>query len=148
MFKTLQQNKDIAIKVYNQQLKKLNKPENEKDKQDILIPEKKLQDLGFIDYTHNLSNEQQEMLKHNSIQNYIPWRAVWKPSSLSTPCRIVFDGSQPTPSGYTLNDILAKGTNNLYRLAFSSLTQTDETTKWYQSSSIQVGDIVIFEKID
>ena len=41
---------------------------------------------------------------------------MWKRNSISTPCRIVFDASQPTPSGYSFNDILAKGRNNLNKL--------------------------------
>jgi len=91
----------------------VNKSGNEKDKADIIASEKKLQDLGFVEFVNDLPTQQQEMLRNSSIQNFIPWRAVWKPSSISTPCRIVFDASQPTPSGYSLNDILAKGTNNL-----------------------------------
>lgn len=50
------------------------------------------------------------------FQHYIPWRAVWKTNSLSTPCRVVFDTSSQTTSGYSLNDILAKGRNNLNKL--------------------------------
>ncbi|XP_057294722.1 uncharacterized protein LOC130623268 [Hydractinia symbiolongicarpus] len=37
-------------------------------------------------------------------------------TSVTTPCRIVFDGSFPTASGFSLNDILAKGSNNLNKL--------------------------------
>ena len=109
-------NKSIALKVYQQQLRKLNKPENANDKQDIIQSEAKLHKLGFVDYVSNLSPEMQEMLRSQPIQNYIPWRAVWKPSSLSTPCRIVFDASQNTPSGHSLNDCLAKGRNGLNHL--------------------------------
>ena len=105
-------NKDIAVKIYNQQLKRL----NQKDKEDIISSEKKMHKLGFVDFVENLSPEQQTLMKESSTQNYIPWRAVWKLSSISTPCRIVFDASHPTRSGTSLNDILAKGTNNLNKL--------------------------------
>jgi len=67
-------------------------------------------------YVRNLPDETQIMLKDHPIQNFIPWRAVWKQSSLSTPCRVVFDASQVTSSGYSLNDILAKGKNGLNKL--------------------------------
>ena len=107
-------NKMIATKVYNQQLKKLNK--FPKDKADVLQSEAKLQSLGYVDYVKNLPSEVQETLSNNPIQNFIAWRAVWKPSSVSTPCRIVFDASQATATGYSLNDLLAKGRNNLNRL--------------------------------
>eukprot|EP00794_Sanderia_malayensis_P020954 gene20954-biopygen15460 len=110
----LSPNKAIAIKTYYQQLRKLDK--NPSDKADIIASEAKLQQLGFVDYVHNLSEETQLSLQNNVIQNFIPWRAVWKVTSLSTPCRVVFDASLPTPSGYSLNDILAKGSNNLNKL--------------------------------
>ena len=107
-------NKNIAMKTYQQQLKKLDK--NPKDKSDIIESEAKLQKLGFVDYVYNLTEEQQSSLYHNIIQNFIPWRVVWKTTSLSTPCRVVFDASFPTASGYSLKDLLAKGTNNLNKL--------------------------------
>ena len=110
----LHPNKDKALKVFNQQLKKLNK--NQKDKDDVIKSEEKLQKLGHVDYVKNLSLELQEMLRNNKIQNFIPWRAVWKETSISTPCRVVFDASQATSSGFSLNDILAKGRNNMNKL--------------------------------
>ena len=56
------------------------------------------------------------MLQEHPVQNYIPWRAVWKENSLSTPCRVVFDASSNTGSGFSLNDILVKGRNNMNKL--------------------------------
>ena len=109
-------NKDIAIKVYNQQLRKLNKPSNQSDKDDILTSEGKLQSLGYVDYVSNLPESTQRMLEEHQTHHFIPWRAVWKGNSISTPCRIVFDASSTTSSGYSLNDLLAKGRNNLNRL--------------------------------
>ena len=41
---------------------------------------------------------------------------MWNGNSISTPCRLVFDASQPTASGWGLNDILAKGKNNMNKL--------------------------------
>ena len=107
-------NRDIALKVYNQQLHGLRKYTN--DKEDILKSEQKLQALGYVDYVKNLSKEDQSSLQHSQFQNFIAWRAVWKESSISTPCRVVFDASMPTASGFSLNDILAKGRNNMNRL--------------------------------
>ena len=49
------------------------------------------------------------MLRASDVQNFTPWRAVWNGNSVSKPCRIVFDASQQTPSGTSLNYILAKG---------------------------------------
>ena len=46
---------------------------------------------------------------------FIPWRVVWG-SSISTPVRLVFDASQRTQSGCSLNDILPKGANSMNNL--------------------------------
>ena len=52
------------------------------------------------------------MLKDSPIKNLISWRVEWKANSVSTPCRLVFDASQISNTGYSLSDILAKGRNN------------------------------------
>ena len=110
----LSNNKDIALKIYNQQLRKLNK--NLQDKANVITSENKLQRLGHVDYVQNLSQEQQRMLSEAEMKYYIPWRAVWKQNSISTPCRVVFDASQITNTGYSLNDVIAKGRNNMNKL--------------------------------
>ena len=89
---TLAHNKERALKVYDQQIRKLN--QNTDDKKDVIESEEKLQQLGYVDYVRNLKPEQQEMLR-SEIQKFIPWRAVWNGNSISTPCRLVFDASQP-----------------------------------------------------
>ena len=112
----LANNKEKAMKIYQQQIRKLNRPENKKDKQDVLDSEAKLHQLGYVDYVQNLSAAEQSSLKSSITHYYIPWRAVWKGNSISTPCRVVFDASQPTSTGYSLNDVIAKGRNNLNKL--------------------------------
>ena len=52
--KRLAPNKAVALKVYNQQVKKLNNPANATDKSDVIESEAKLQKLGFVDYVKNL----------------------------------------------------------------------------------------------
>ena len=59
--KRLANNKDKAMKVYNQQLRKLNQPSNVKDKQDI-ESEAKLHRLGYIEYLSNLPSDLQDYL--------------------------------------------------------------------------------------
>ena len=108
-------NKTKALKVYNQQLKKLSK--QPQDKEHVIQLEKKLQDLGHVEFTHNLPNHLHIMLKNSPIQNFIPRRVVWKANSVSTPCRLVFDASQISNTGYSLNDILTEGRNNMNKLA-------------------------------
>ena len=112
----LANNKEKALKIYHQQIRKLNRPENKKDKQDVLDSEGKLHQLGYVDFVQNLSPAIQSSLKSSKTQYYIPWRAVWKGNSVSTPCRVVFDASQPTSTGFSLNDVIAKGRNNLNKL--------------------------------
>ncbi len=104
-------NKNIARKVYDQQIKKLNK--NPADKESVLKSEGKLQALGYVAYVKDLPEETQTMLATSPLQNFIPWLVVWKEDSMTTPCRMVCHASMPTASGYSLNDCLAKGRNNL-----------------------------------
>lgn len=40
---------------------------------------------------------------------YLPHHSVFKLNSLTTKMRVVFDGSVPAKSGYSLNDILLRG---------------------------------------
>ena len=53
-------NKEVALKIYYQQLKKL--ACNPKDKLDIITSEAKLQQLGYVDFVENLTLDQQQML--------------------------------------------------------------------------------------
>ena len=110
----LANNKEKALKIYVQQCKKLSR--NAKDKDDVIASEKKMQALGFVDYVKNLPHDQQMMLQNSKVHYYIPWRAVWNGNSVSTPCRLVFDASQATSTGLSLNDILPKGKNNMNHL--------------------------------
>jgi len=48
---------------------------------EVIQSEAKLQELGYVEYVNNLSPEQQQALRNNDIQNYIPWREVWKLNS-------------------------------------------------------------------
>ena len=104
-------NKNKALAIYNSQLRRLSK--HPKEREDVIRSEAKLQELGHVEYVNNLTEDQQRRLKENPVQNFIPWSIVWKDNSLSTPCRVVFNASLPTETGFSLNDILAKGRNNM-----------------------------------
>ena len=67
----LSNNKYKALKIYKQQLDKLNKPCNLKDKDDIITSEAKLQQLGFVDYFKNLPSNLQSMLQNHAKKKKI-----------------------------------------------------------------------------
>ena len=73
--------------VYRSQLSKLNRCKQDKD--DVILSKGKLQALGCVEYVKDLPVGQQKQLKENAIQNFIPWRSIWNPNSVSTPCRMV-----------------------------------------------------------
>ena len=106
-------NMKSARKVYNGVVKALAK--SSKDKEDVLEAERKLQNLGFVDWLENLSKDDQNLILNGIVQYYIPWRVVWS-NSVSTPVRPVFDASMRPPGGCSLNDILPKGSNNMNNL--------------------------------
>ena len=81
--KRLSNNREKAMRVHQQQIKKLNNPKNLKDKQS------KIQNLGYVDHIRNLPLEIQEQLQNSGVHYHIPWRAVWKGNSTSSSCRIV-----------------------------------------------------------
>ena len=87
-----------------------------KSKEEVIAFEKKLQDLKMVEFVWNLTEEQQKRIRFSPLQYFIPWRCVWNSNSISTPCRMVFDASMPTGTGYGLNDVLAKGRNQMNKL--------------------------------
>ena len=106
-------NDSSARKVYDSQIRKLNK--SEKDRNDIIESESKLQDLGYVEWLENLDEEDQKMILEAPVKYFIPWRVVWS-KSISTPVRLVYDASSKTSTGYSLNCILPKGSNNMNNL--------------------------------
>ena len=79
----------------------------------MIKAEAALQAHGFVEWSKNLPPDVQKFLNEHAVQNFIPWRIAWKSDSVTSPVRPVFDASQPTPSGYSLNSITAKGKNSL-----------------------------------
>ena len=81
-------NENIARKIYFGQIKKLNMSSS--DKEDVIQAERKLQNLGFVDFIDDLTIEQRDKICSSPLMYFIPWRAVWNKNSISTPCRPVF----------------------------------------------------------
>ena len=106
-------NEHLALKIYNGQIRKLEKRPD--DKKAVIESENKLQQLGFVEYFDNLTDDDKALF-NGQLQNYIPWRVVWNENSLSTYCRMVFDASHSAPGGCSLNSLLAKGVNTMNKL--------------------------------
>ena len=109
----LSPNSGIALKMY---YRVLNQLKNEADKVEVIAAENKLQRLGKVEYVRNLPDDIQKMLESSPVQNFIPWNIAYKDTSVTTPCRPVWNASFPTASGKSLNDIVAKGRNSLNKL--------------------------------
>ena len=95
-------------------MRKLDK--NPKDRQDVIESERKMQELGFVDWIDNLTDDQRKKIFDSALQYFIPWRAVWNMNSLSTACRVVYDGSHPTATGKSINSISPKGLNQMNKM--------------------------------
>ena len=112
--KILTPNGNDCLQVFKSIVRQLDK--DTKSKEEIVEFENKLQKLGFVDKVDNLTAEQQKNLKENPVQNFIPWHCVWSKNSISTPGRMVFNGSFSVRGKRTLNSLLPKGMNNINSL--------------------------------
>ena len=108
----LTDNKNVAMKILDSQVKLATKDENVKE--EIIKSFQKLVDNGHLVKISDLPEAEKELA--NKPGYWIPWRAVYSSSSISTPCRLVFDASSRTRTGYSLNDCLAKGDSKLANL--------------------------------
>ena len=119
----LTSNKDIALKVLDQQCRKWSKDQVNKEK--ILAAFQKLFKTGDTRFMHQLSQEEKDQFAEKPVQYFIPWRVVYA-NSPTTPVRPVLDASSVTrrrrdgTGGRCLNDYVVKGkveSLNLVRLA-------------------------------
>ena len=106
-------NYPTSRKVYNSVIRSLGKDPKSRD--DAIKAEAKLHGLGYVGWLYELGEEDRKMINESLIKYFIPWRVVWS-KSISTPCRPVFDASLRGPHGCSLNDIVAKGSNNMNNL--------------------------------
>ena len=83
--KSLHPNRHIADRILSSQIRRLSK--DEQARQDVLAAHEKLRSRGYVVPLSDLSPEEQKLLLSNEDAGYvIPWRAVWKHASISTPC--------------------------------------------------------------
>ena len=64
----------------------------------------------------DLPTNEKEAILASPVKYFLPWRVVWNLNSVTTTCRLVFDATMATNNSYSLNDLLAKGTNNMNKL--------------------------------
>ena len=108
-----QSQEKLALKIFQGQVKGLiNKPE---ERSAAILSESKLQDLGYVDFFDNLSQEIKDHIMSN-VRYFLPWRIVFNPNSKSTPCRLVFDASVSPRGQSSLNSLVCKGRNNMNNL--------------------------------
>ena len=94
----------------------------------------KLLDNEHIVLLDNLPAEKQEEILNSKSSYTIPADVAFKEASVSTPARWVFDAGSKSLTGYSLNDLLAKGTIDLIKLANMVLG-------WRIGASAFTGDI-------
>jgi hypothetical protein len=112
---SLKPNRYLAEKIFDRQMKVIEK--NPEMKADILKSHAKLEDKGYVIEWSAIPAEYHHRLDTIGGPGYIiPWQIVYKISSLSTPVRMVMNGSCFTPGGESLNSCLAKGSNSLTKI--------------------------------
>ena len=107
-------NEDSVKKIYKNVVRVLNR--NPANKDDAIRAEKKLHDAGIVQYLDELPVEQQTKILEAPVKYYFVWRPVWNDNSISTDCRITFDGTFSSKGDTSLNSILAKGRNGMNSL--------------------------------
>ena len=93
----LESNEHNSNRIYSQQVRKLSKLPLVR--QAVLESEKKLQEAGHVDWIHNLTAGEIELLKGQASRYFMPWRFVHNENSTTTPTRLVFDASSVSMSG-------------------------------------------------
>ena len=110
---------------------------DEKIKEMLNKSMQKLFDNGHLVYLKDLPIERQMEIRNAKSSYTIPADVAFKESSISTPARWVFDAGSKCSTGYSLNDLLAKGTIDLVMLI-------NMVMSWRMGSSAFCGDIRMF----
>ena len=95
---------------------------------------KKLMENGHLVLLDDLPPKLRSKIKYASSSYTIPADVAFKEGSVSTPARWVFDAGSRTSRGFSLNDLLAKGTIDMVRLV-------DMVMDWRMGLSAFCGDI-------
>merc|ERR1711873_140114 len=108
----LSPNRDIALRVLDQQCIRYSKDAD--TGASVAKAFKKLKHNGQMALWKDLTEEERSIISSKKVSHYLVWRVVFK-ESVSSPSRVVFDGSQKTKlredgsGGRCLNDAIVKG---------------------------------------
>ena len=147
----LSNNRDIAVKVLDSQCKKVASDEGAKEA--VIKSFYKLFDGGYAKRFDELTKEHQNLILSKPVQNYLPWRVVYK-DSISTPVRTVMDASSKTPivpdgkggtrGGRCLNDLTVKGRidtldlmNMILRFVLGPVGYSGDLKQFYTSIGLE-----------
>ena len=143
----LSNNRASALKILDAQCKKVN---NDKDAKEVVLKAfRKLLDNKFAVRFDELTKEEQRMILSQDVNHWLPWRVAYKPSSVSSPARAVFDASSKTPvlpdgcGGRCLNDLTMKGRidtldllNMMLRFSAASVALAGDLRMFYTSIAL------------
>ena len=104
-------NATTAEKIFLSQMKAISR--NPAMREAVLQAHNKLLLNNFVCKIEDLDEDEKEAFDAAKGEFVVPWSCVSKLESVSTPYRIVFNGSHKTRSGDSLNSTLAKGANRL-----------------------------------
>ena len=144
----LSNNRESALKILNAQCKKVN---NDPDAKEVVLKAfRKLLDNKFAVRFDELTKEEQERILSQDVNHWLPWRVAYKPSSVSSPARAVFDASSKTPvlpdgrGGRCLNDLTMKGRidtldllNMMLRFSAASVALAGDLRMFYTSIALE-----------
>ena len=109
-----------ANKILSQQCKK---PIQVKEGMIAVVHE--LLELGFVRKLTDMKAEFKQAVEDSPVLHFMPWRAVYKENSISTPVRLVVDASCDG-----LNIILCKGENTMNRLSTILIASRFKPVLW------------------
>ena len=139
-----------ALRIYKTQCRK-----SEESKAEMRKVHKDLVERGFMKKLSNLNPQQQSIVKNAEFKHYMPWRTAEKANSVSTPYRMVVDASVTG-----LNEILAKGVNNMAKINDILIRNRCRTNVWssdiskmynqlhLQDTALPYGLFLFDEKLD
>ena len=105
-------NKMLCLSRLRKQLKKLSL-RDEVEKQQVKDSIEKLIRRGFVSLKRDLTPEEITIIEQHESPYYLPTAIVFKSASLSSPSRVCLDASAKSPTGYSLNDLLPKGSQSM-----------------------------------